>query len=109
MVNAVPERVLANCATTYHVNGMNHVLAAAESGWFGLEPAYSYGGLKGKTSKGDMDLPQIDHFAAEMDDFANCILKDKPTRVPGEEGLRDLKVITAIYESIRNRKPVKLT
>ena len=65
-------------------------------------------GLKGKTSTGEMDLPQIDHFAAEMDDFANCILKDKPTKVPGEEGLRDIKIMTAIYESIRRGRPVKV-
>jgi predicted dehydrogenase len=103
-----PSGLMANCATTYLVGGMNRVLAAAENGWFQLDPAYSYGGLKGKTSKGEMDLPQIDHFAAEMDDFANCILKDKPTKVPGEEGLRDVKIIAAIYDSIRRGRPVKV-
>jgi predicted dehydrogenase len=102
-----PSGLMANCGTTYLVGGMNRVLAAAEKGWFQLDPAYSYGGLKGKTSKGDMDLPQIDHFAAEMDDFANCILKNRPTKVPGEEGLRDVKLTTAIYESVRKGRPVR--
>ena len=55
-----------------------------------------------------MDFPQVDHFAAEMDDFASCILNNKPTRVPGEEGLRDVKIMTAIYESIRKGRAVKL-
>jgi predicted dehydrogenase len=103
-----PGGLMANCSTTYLVGGMNRVFAAAEKGWFQLEPAYSYGGLKGKTSKGDMDLPQVDHFAAEMDDFANCILKNKRSKVPGEEGLQDVKIMTAIYESIRKGKPVKV-
>jgi predicted dehydrogenase len=43
-----------------------------------------------------------------MDDFAQCILGDKATRVPGEEGLRDLKILTAIYKSIRTGETVKL-
>lgn len=103
-----PSGLMANCATTYLVGGMNRVLAAAEKGWFQLDPAYSYGGLKGKTSKQEMELPQIDHFAAEMDDFANCILKNKPTKVPGEEGLRDVKIMAAIYDSIRKGRPVRV-
>ena len=103
-----PSGLVANCATTYLVNGMNRLFAAAENGWFQLDPAYSYGGLKGRTSKAEMDFPQVDHFAAEMDDFANCIINNKPSRVPGEEGLRDVKIMTAIYDSIRSGRPVKL-
>ena len=43
----------------------------------------------------------MDQFAAEMDDFAQCILQNKPSIVSGEEGLRDIRITTAIYESIR--------
>jgi predicted dehydrogenase len=50
----------------------------------------------------------IDQFAAEMDDFAQCILNNKPTKVPGEEGLRDVKIMMAIYEAARTGKSVKL-
>ena len=103
-----PSGAMANCATTYLVNGMNRVWAGAESGWFQLDPAYSYGGLKGRTSKGEIELPQIDHFAAEMDDFAECILNGKQSKVSGEEGLRDVKIMSAIYQSIREGKAVKL-
>ena len=104
-----PSGLLANCGTTYLVNGYNRVMAAAEKGWFALDPAYSYGGLKGRTSKAELNLPQVDHFATEMDDFANCILANKPTKVPGEEGLRDVKIMTAIYESIRKGTAVRLS
>ena len=104
-----PSGVLANCGTTYLVNGMNRLYAGAENGFFQLDPAYSYGDLKGHTSKGEMSVPQVDHFATEMDDFASCILNKRPTKVPGEEGLRDLKILTAIYDSIKSGKPVRLT
>lgn len=36
-----------------------------------------------------------------MDDFARCILDNKPSKVSGEEGLRDVKIARAIYESMR--------
>jgi predicted dehydrogenase len=55
-----------------------------------------------------MDLPQLNHQAAQMDDFAQCILTNKPTRVPGEEGLKDMRVIEAIYRSIDTGKVVQL-
>lgn len=104
-----PSGLLANCGTTYLVNGMNRLYAGAEQGFFQLDPAYSYGGLKGRTSKSEMDLPQVDHFATEMDDFATCILNKRPTKVPGEEGLRDVRILTAVYASIKSGKPVKLS
>jgi predicted dehydrogenase len=44
-----------------------------------------------------------------MDDFAQCILNQKPTKVPGEEGLRDVKIMMAIYEAARTGKSVMLT
>jgi len=103
-----PSGPMANCATTYSSNGMNYAFAGAETGWFELTNAFSYTGLKGRTSKGEMDFPQIDHFAAEMDDFAECIMNGKPTRVPGEMGLEDVRTMTAIYESIASGKSVKV-
>jgi len=103
-----PSGLIANCGTTYLVGGMNRLWAGAETGWFQLDPAYSYGGLKGRTSKAELDLPQVDHFAAEMDDFANCILSGRKSKVSGEEGLRDVKIMTAIYQSIREGKTIKL-
>ena len=95
-----PSGVITSCLTSYAAN-TERLFASAENGWMELRPAYGYGGLKGRTSKGEMNFPQVDHFEAEMDDFANCIMTNKQTSVPGEEGLKDLKVIEAIYKSIR--------
>jgi predicted dehydrogenase len=103
-----PGGIVANCETSYNCNGFDNVRASAEEGWFRLDPAYIYNGVKGETSKGPMNFPQTDHFADEMDDFAECILNNKPTRVPGEEGLRDVRIMMAIYESIATGRPVKL-
>ena len=81
----------------------------AERGWFGLDPAFFYGGNHGRRSDGqEIRFPEIDLFAAEMDDFAQCILEGRPTKVPGEEGLQDVRILQAIYESARTGKAVAL-
>ena len=104
-----PSGVLAHCNATYRFRTC-YFKADATDGWFELDPAYDYGGIRGQRSDGEqIRLPQIDQFAAEMDDFAQCILKNQPTRVPGEEGLRDVKIMMAIYEAARTGKTVSLT
>lgn len=104
-----PDGVTASCQTTFKSFGMNSYIVHAEKGWFGLGPAYGYNGVQGRRSDGQaIDLPEVDQFAAEMDDFSQCILNNKPTIVPGEEGLRDVKIMMAIYESAKTGQPVKL-
>ncbi len=94
-----PSGAVLDGSTTY--NGyLNRFQAAAEGGWLELRPAFSYGGLNGATHEGDMDLPNVNQQARQMDAFAECVLEDKTSRVSGEEGLRDMQVIEAIYESI---------
>jgi predicted dehydrogenase len=97
-----PSGVTASCSTTYNANGINRFRVVADRGWFGMDPAYSYTGLAGATSRGPLAFPAIDQFAAEIDDFALGILEGRESIVPGEEGLRDLLAIEAIYESIRS-------
>jgi predicted dehydrogenase len=53
------------------------------------------------------DLPAVNQFAAEMDDFVQCILNNKPSKISGE-GLRDVKIMMAIYDSARTGKPAKI-
>jgi len=104
-----PGGLLASGNTSYRFSGMNRFSAYAQRGSFGLSPAYSYHGLHGTRSDGQaIQMPDMDQFGAQMDDFAQCILENRPTRVPGEEGLRDMKIITAIYESARTGKTVNL-
>ena len=101
-----PSGVLANCSTTYNFGGVNHFHAYCGGGQFSLDPAYSYNGIKGTSSAGPIEKPEIDQFAAELDAFAKVVAAGEPNRVPGEEGLRDLLVIEAIYKAAREVRPV---
>jgi len=98
-----PSGCVAHGVSSYNKN-LNHLRVTAEKGSFELSNAYRYGGMTGRTPQGPMDFPQINQQAAQMDDFALCIKQNKPTIVPGEEGLKDMKVVEAIYRSIASGK-----
>jgi predicted dehydrogenase len=101
--------ISASCTTTYKVNGFNRTTAYAERGSFGLTPAFNYDGIKGWRSDGKpLDAPEIDQFAKEMDDFADCIIHNRPTTVPGEMGLRDVRTMMALYEAARTGRTMRL-
>ena len=55
-----------------------------------------------------IEFAPTDQFAVEMDDFAQCIMEKRATKVSGEEGLRDVTLMMAIYESARTGKPIDL-
>lgn len=102
-----PGGLKATGATSFSKSG-GYLKAQAEKGTFELNPAFSYRGIKGKTSEGSMNFPSVYQQALQMDDFAQCVLQNKPTRVPGEMGLKDMKVIEAIFKSVKSGKKEKI-
>jgi predicted dehydrogenase len=104
-----PGGAIAYCTASFKVHGIKNFRATADRGWFELDPAYYYGGIKGVRSDGKpLSFPQVDMFAAELDDFARCVSEQRPTSVPGEEGMQDVKILSAIYESIRTGRAVRI-
>ncbi|MBS7564518.1 Gfo/Idh/MocA family oxidoreductase [Mucilaginibacter sp. Bleaf8] len=112
-----PSGTVANNTTAYSVHDSKHYRCYAENGgWFGMDPAFNYNGLKTEASQaqGKLEFKQNiivgekQQFALEMDHFAQCIMENKEPFTPGEEGLQDHKIMEAIYEAARTGKPVKL-
>jgi predicted dehydrogenase len=107
-----PSGALASCTSSYGYAGQNRYRVIATKGWFELEPATGYSGLRMRVRRGnateDRDLPVRDHFALEMDHMSECVMENKEPLTPGEEGLRDLKIMMAIYEAAKTGKTVKL-
>ena len=103
-----PSGITASLVTTYAFNGANDFTAFAENGMFGMKSAYGYDGQSGWTSNKDLKIafPPSDHFVLEMDAFSAAILANKPFEPSGEDGLKDLLVIDAIYRSIREGKAI---
>jgi len=78
-------------------------------GWMDFkEHAFTYRGVVCETSRGPLNYQAINQQAAQMDDFAECVLTGRETPVPGEMGRRDMRIVTAIYEAARTGKAVKV-
>ena len=75
-----------------------------------MMPATGYGPIQGRTSKGELTQPHKTHQTVQMDEMAGIILQGKQPVVPvdGEEALKDLKIIDAIYLSILKAKRIEL-
>jgi glucose-fructose oxidoreductase len=82
------------------VENINRLRVDCEEGWYKLEPMQSYSGVQGVTSDGKrLNKPVKDQQARQMDDDALAILNNEPVMVPGEEGLRDIRIVQAIIEA----------
>jgi predicted dehydrogenase len=107
-----PSGALAQCTSFYGAAGQNRIRVVGTKGWAELEPATSYTDLRMHVRKGNATeervLPQRDHFALEMDHMSECVMQNKEPMTPGEEGLRDSRIMMAIYEAARSGKTVKL-
>ena len=106
-----PGGILANCTSSYGA-GLNRFRVVKPEGWAELEPALNYSGLRMRVQRQgaleERGHRVVDHFAEEMDHFSECLLDGKEPLTPGEEGLRDLRIMMAIYEAARRGGPVRL-
>ena len=105
-----PGGAVASCLSTYNIGYLDRFFLSAEKGFAELWPATGYGPIKGKTNKGELTQPHITHQTLQMDEMAAIIFDNKKPVVPvdGEEGLKDLKIIDAIYEAARSGKRIDL-
>jgi predicted dehydrogenase len=103
-----PGNIKAGCTCSY-TKEMNKLRAEGQSGWAELAPAYEYKGIKGETSQGKMNFPEVNQQAKQMDDFAQAIKNNRPTPVPGEMGRQDLVIIEAIYKAMASGQRVEIS
>ena len=74
-----------------------------------MEPHSSYSGNNGSMSDGTIiKFPIPSQQAKQMDEDAMAIMNKTDLIVPGEEGLRDIRVVEAIYKSAAQNCVVKL-
>ena len=102
-----PGNVIANCSASY-VARENYLHVSAEQGNFGLEPCYGYAGAFGKVRNHELDFPRGNQQAAQMDAFARNILDGTPVMADGEEGLKDMQIVEAAYESAEKKVRVEV-
>lgn len=104
-----PGGVLANIKTSFGEN-TNFMNIVCQKGEIRMAPYSAYSGVQGSSPLGVINTPYSVPWqqAKQMDDDALSIMQNKPMLVPGEEGLRDIRIVEAIYASSSGSKSVKL-
>lgn len=111
-----PSGVLAQCLSGYSAHRSSRFRVMSERGWVGLDPAFAYernvltvgrrvGQQEGSEQRQVEDKNQ---FTLEIDHLSQAILNGTPVKTPGEEGLRDHRIMAALYQSARENRPVRL-
>ncbi len=122
-----PSGALAQCSGGFDSSRSSRFRVTCENGSIDLDPAFDYRGQKLKIIKKDFaadakaagaaEIPTVEsmvslqhenHFAREMDHFAECVSKNVEPLTPGEEGLRDQILLAAIQRSIDEKKTIQL-
>lgn len=106
-----PSGALASCNTTYGAAMPGFYRVYGSKGWLEVN-VFSYENLHLRASyKGDgpdaqtINLDELNkerdpmQFTREADHFTECILTNQTPKTPGEEGLRDMQYMKAIYRA----------
>jgi glucose-fructose oxidoreductase len=103
-----PSGAIAYGRTSFGEN-INSLDVECATGSYRLAPMQQYTGVKGSTSDGvALDRPIDNQQARQMDDDALAIIEGRDVIAPGEEGLRDIILITAIRQAALTGMPVDL-
>jgi len=111
-----PSGAIGSCMSMYSAN-RNQFVLMGEKGRIELEPATAYSGQRmwvgaersDKTEVKPPPGPYANQWVGQLDHMAQCVLQNREPLVPGEEGLRDLRIIEAVYRSAREQKRIVLS
>jgi predicted dehydrogenase len=112
-----PSGFSASCNAAYDCHRSQFFRLECSDGWAEMSPAFAYQGLQlrhGRTVDGkdvvtNVDVDAKDQFALELDHMSECVLTGRPPHTGGEEGLQDVKIIAAAYESAQSGSVVRLS
>jgi predicted dehydrogenase len=108
-----PEECVATFTVSFGAADIGRYALVGEKGVLTADPAYEYAEgnkfsviVDGKTVR--RSFPKRDQFAAEIEYFSECILKNREPEPSGREGIADVRIVEAIYRSARTGKWVTL-
>jgi glucose-fructose oxidoreductase len=108
-----PNERIASFTCSFAAADVSNYQVVGTRGSVRLDPAYEYAGALKQTIMIDGETRERvfgrrDQFAPELVYFSNCIRFDEQPEPSGWEGLADVRVICAAYESARLGRPVEL-
>lgn len=105
-----PGERLAQFYCSFGASALDQFLVVGSQGQISMDPAYRFETathmkLKDENGVEDHPFPQIDHFAAQIAYFSDCIAAGTPPEADGEEGMADMLALLAIEQSIKTGLP----
>jgi predicted dehydrogenase len=104
---------VAAFVTSFNSSDVGSYRIVGTKGQIRVDPAYEYAeGLayeltvNGKTTR--KRIARRDQFAAELLHFSDCVLENREPESSGEEGMQDVRIVQALYESAETGKAVAL-
>ena len=104
---------LATFTASFGAADIGRYTLVGTKGTLTADPGYEYAeGINLKVVIGNRTrtrrFPKRDQFAAEIEYFSDCVLKNKEPEPSGLEGLADVRIIQAIYHSVDEQQTVAL-
>ncbi|UVF20968.1 Gfo/Idh/MocA family oxidoreductase [Microvirga terrae] len=107
-----PSGALASLTSSYSTSPVKRIQVFGSKASLVLDPATEYERhqMMVKTEKEErrVQSPEGNQFAAEMDHMAKAVLEKREPKTPGEEGLRDIRIMQAVYRAAQEGRPVSL-
>ncbi|GAO41607.1 Gfo/Idh/MocA family protein [Flavihumibacter petaseus] len=105
-----PSGAIASCLSSYNISYLDRFFLSGDKGFGELYPATGYGPIMGRTNKGELSFLHVTHQTVQMEEMADIILNGKTPIVPvdGEEAVKDLKIMDAIYLAAKTGKKIPL-
>ena len=102
---------LATFVTSFSAADVGAYRVVGTKGELHADPAYEYAERLSYTltTNGNTirkEVAKHDQFAAEILYFSDCILKNRQPEPSGEEGLQDVRIVQALYQSAKAGRPI---
>jgi len=105
---------LASFTCSFGATKVSEYRLVGTKGELAVDPAYEYAkplehrlSLEGNLVS-ERRFAKRDQFAPELLYFSDCVLQNRDPEPSAEEGLADVRVIRALYQSIESGQPVEL-
>lgn len=108
-----PDERLASFHTSFGEEPQAGLTIFGEDGFIRLAEPYENVGemtleIDKQGERQELRFEPTDAFAATLDYFSDCVIRDRQPEPSGVEGLQDVRMIEAIYRSSRDGRPVTL-
>ena len=111
VVMRFPQERLAAFTCSFGAVDTGRYALVGTKGLLRADPAYEYAiAIKHQVTVGEKTktrtFPKRDQFAAQLIYFSDCVLRDREPEPSGLEGLADVRIVEAIYESAQTKRAI---